>query len=65
MPCALRGRAHEDMLRMLVTGGPPVRRGGKPRRIDAIPRPASVSRITGAGSSGNTPAAAGRHHQYQ
>jgi hypothetical protein len=40
----------EDVFRMLVTGGPPVRGGGgMPQRIVAISVPASVLRITGAG----------------
>jgi hypothetical protein len=40
----------EDVLRMLVTGGPPVRGGdGIPHRIMVISVPASVLRTTGAG----------------
>ena len=40
----------DDVLRMLVTGGPPVRGGGgMPQRIIVISVPASVLRITGAG----------------
>jgi len=40
----------DDVLRMLVTGGPPVRGGGgMPQRIVTISVPASVLRITGAG----------------
>src|ERR1700746_959131 len=40
----------EDVLRMLVTGGPPVRGGGgMPQRIMASSLPVSVFRITGAG----------------
>ena len=40
----------EDVLRMFVTGGPPMRRGGGlPQRIMARSRPVSVLRITGAG----------------
>src|SRR3954453_1995560 len=40
----------DDVLRMLVTGGPPVRGGGGiPHRISTISLPASVLRITGAG----------------
>jgi hypothetical protein len=42
----------DDVLRMLVTGGPPVRGGGgMPRRIVASSVPWSVLRITGAGVS--------------
>ena len=40
----------DDVLRMLVTGGPPVRGGGgMPQRIMVISRPPAVLRITGAG----------------
>jgi hypothetical protein len=40
----------DDVLRMLVTGGPPVRGGGgMPQRIRVISVPAPVLRITGAG----------------
>ena len=40
----------DDVLRILVTGGPPVRGGGgMPQRIVTISRPPSVSWITGAG----------------
>ena len=40
----------EDVLRILVTGGPPARGGGgMPHRISAISVPVSVLRITGAG----------------
>ena len=39
----------DDVLRMLVTGGPPVRGGGMPQRIIVISRPSFVLRITGAG----------------
>src|SRR5512138_2028456 len=40
----------DDVLRMLVTGGPPVRKGGgMPQRIIAISVPLSLLRITGAG----------------
>src|SRR4029077_5470688 len=40
----------EDVLRMLVTGGPPIfGGGGMPHRIVANSRPVSVLRITGAG----------------
>jgi hypothetical protein len=40
----------DDVLRMLVTGGPPVRGGGgMPQRIMLNSRPASALRITGAG----------------
>src|SRR6184192_4133645 len=46
----------ELVLRMLVTGGPPVPGGsGIPQRISVITRPSPVLRITGAGKSGNTP----------
>ena len=39
----------DDVSRMLVTGGPPVRGGGgMPQRISTISLPASVLRITGA-----------------
>jgi hypothetical protein len=38
------------VLRMLVTGGPPVRSGGgMPQRISVISVPVLVLRITGAG----------------
>src|ERR1700746_555146 len=51
----------EDVLRMLVTGGPPVRGGGgMPQRIVTISVPVSVLRITGAGKSGNTTGLRGR-----
>jgi hypothetical protein len=40
----------DDVLRMLVTGGPPVRGGsGMPQRISVISVPVAVLRITGAG----------------
>jgi hypothetical protein len=40
----------DDMLRMFVTGGPPVRGGGgMPQRIITNSRPVSVLRTTGAG----------------
>src|SRR5262245_18777224 len=40
----------ELVLRMLVTGGPPVRGGGGiPQRISTISRPAPALRMTGAG----------------
>ena len=40
----------DDVLRMFVTGGPPVRGGGgMPHRISVSTVPASVLRITGAG----------------
>jgi hypothetical protein len=40
----------DEVLRMFVTGGPPVRGGGgTPRRINVISVPACVLRITGAG----------------
>ena len=40
----------DDVLRIFVTGGPPVRGGGgMPHRIIAISRPPSVLRITAAG----------------
>jgi hypothetical protein len=40
----------QEVLRMLVTGGPPVRGGdGMPHRIVANSRPVSVLRMTGAG----------------
>src|SRR6202040_2762914 len=40
----------EDVLRMLVTGGPPVRGGGgMPQRIITISRPAPALRTIGAG----------------
>jgi len=32
----------DDVLRMLVTGGPPVRGGGMPQRIVTISKPESV-----------------------
>jgi hypothetical protein len=40
----------EEVLRTLVTGGPPVRGGGgMPHRIGTISLPASVFRTTGVG----------------
>ena len=40
----------DDVLRMLVTGGPPMRGGGgMPQRIVANSLPVSVLRVTGAG----------------
>ena len=40
----------EEVFRMLVTGGPPVRDGcGMPQRIKTSSRSAPVLRITGAG----------------
>src|SRR5215471_7840993 len=49
----------DDVLRILVTGGPPVRGGGgMPHRIIATSR--SLWRMTGAGKSGNTPGIGGR-----
>src|SRR6202022_2839174 len=40
----------DDVLRMLVTGGPPVLGGsGIPQRISTISRSVSLLRITGAG----------------
>src|SRR5258705_12795803 len=46
----------DDVLRILVTGGPPVRGGGgMPHRIRALSVPVSVLRITGAGEAGKTP----------
>jgi hypothetical protein len=40
----------DEVLRMLVTGGPPVfGGGGMPQRINAISRSAPALRITGAG----------------
>ena len=40
----------EDVLRMFVTGAPPVRGGGGiPQRIATISVPVSVLRMTGAG----------------
>ena len=51
----------EDVLRMFVTGGPPMRGGGgMPQRILVSARPESVLRTTGAGLSGNTPGIGGR-----
>jgi hypothetical protein len=44
------GQCGDDVLRMFVTGGPPVRGGGgMPQRIRIISVPVSVLRITGAG----------------
>src|SRR6185437_5775777 len=44
----------DEVLRMLVTGGPPVRGGGGiPQRIICISRPPALLRTTGAGKSGN------------
>src|SRR5215510_7755922 len=48
----------DDVLRILVTGGPPVLGGGgMPQRIitSSRPSPSSVLRTTGAGKSGKTP----------
>src|SRR5258705_13835746 len=46
----------DDVLRMLVPGGPPnFGGGGIPHRIMLNSRPVSVVRTTGAGQSGNTP----------
>jgi hypothetical protein len=43
-------RCGEDVLRMLVTGGPPIfGGGGMPHRIMTISVPLLVLRITGAG----------------
>ena len=43
-------QCREDELRILVTGGPPVRGGGgMPQRIVTISVPVSVLRMTGAG----------------
>jgi hypothetical protein len=40
----------EEVLRMFVTGAPPMRGGGgMPQRMVAISRPVSVLRMTGAG----------------
>jgi hypothetical protein len=51
----------EDVLRMLVTGGPPVRGGGgMPQRIITTSRSPPELRTTGAGSSGKTPGMGGR-----
>jgi hypothetical protein len=50
----------DDVLRMLVTGGPPVRGDGvMPHRIIVSSRLPSDSRITGAGKSGNLPSMPG------
>ena len=47
---AMMRPARRRVLRMLVTGGPPVRGGGgMPHRIMLNSRPALVLRITGAG----------------
>src|SRR6516162_1062342 len=49
------------VLRMFVTGGPPMRSGGgMPHRIIVSSRPLSVLRMTGEGKSGNTPVIGGR-----
>jgi hypothetical protein len=51
----------DEVLRMLVTGGPGVRGGGGiPQRIMTNSRPVSVLRTTGAGKSGKTPGIGGR-----
>src|SRR3954447_16643111 len=51
----------ELVLRILVTGGPPVRGGGgEPQRIMVSSRSVPALRITGAGKSGNTPGIGGR-----
>src|ERR1700730_14009919 len=39
----------DEVLRMLVTAGPPVFGGGMPQRIRTISRPSPVLRTTGAG----------------
>jgi len=57
----LKATNGDEVLRILVTGGPPVRGGGgMPHRIMASSRPVSVLRMTGAGKSGNTPVIGGR-----
>ena len=49
----------DDVLRMLVTGGPPVRGGGgMPHRMVTISVPASVLRITGPDNPETRPASA-------
>src|SRR5262249_53804269 len=49
------------VLRMLVTGGPPIFGGGGiPHRIIVSSRTVSVLPMTGAGKSGNTPVIGGR-----
>src|SRR5256885_11761941 len=56
----------DDVLRMFVTGGPPVRGGGgMPPRIRVISLPVSVLRITGAGESGKTPVIGARLPTYR
>ena len=46
----------EEVLRMLVTGGPPFRGGGgMPHRISTISSASPALRMTGAGKSGKTP----------
>jgi hypothetical protein len=56
----------EDVLRMFVTGGPPIRGGGGiPHRIIASSRPVFVLRMTGTGKSGKTPGIAGKLPTYR
>jgi hypothetical protein len=51
----------EELLRILVTGGPLVRGGGgMPQRIMVSSRPSPALRTTGAGQSGNRPGIGGR-----
>src|ERR1700687_3352650 len=55
----------DEVLRMLVTGGPPVLGGGGiPQRISIISRSSPALRTTGAGKSGNTPVIGGRLPGY-
>src|SRR6185437_6282377 len=51
------GQWGEDVLRIFVTGGPPVLGGGgMPQRINTISSASPALRMTGAGKSGKTPA---------
>jgi hypothetical protein len=50
----------DNVLRMLVTGGPPVRGGGMPHGMVTISVPASALRTTGTGQFGNTPSIGAR-----
>src|ERR1700688_4623415 len=51
----------DEVLRMLVTGGPPVRGGGgMPQRMVVSSRAAPTLQTKGAGESGNTPGIGGK-----
>src|ERR1700750_406126 len=56
----------DEVLRMLVTGGPPVRGGGgMPQRIKIISRSSPELPMTRAGKSGNTPVIGGKLPTYR